>query len=210
MFRPLLISTCIICSAVSADTPVVYEDFKLVADDGESGDEFGWSVSMNNGTALVGVYEDDDNGGNSGSAYIYRFDGSSWVETKLIASDGANGDEFGISVSISNNRAIIGARSASGGSDSSGAAYIFQFDGKNWIEEAKLFGNGSSLDFYGQSVCISENRVVVGARLNGTAVAYVYKLKNASWILEQRLDLENVPSGYFTQAVYIENDSYST
>ena len=50
MFRTLLISVCLICSATSAKTPV-YEDFKLLASDGESGDRFGESVSIDGDTA---------------------------------------------------------------------------------------------------------------------------------------------------------------
>ena len=58
----------------------------------------------------MGASEDDDKGGDSGSAYIYTFNGNNWIETqKLTASDGAAGDQFGDSVAISGNTAIVGA-----------------------------------------------------------------------------------------------------
>ena len=55
MFHLLLISTCLICSAVSADTPVANEDFKLLASDAASGERFGRRVAIdgNNGTVEV-------------------------------------------------------------------------------------------------------------------------------------------------------------
>ncbi|MBL6998139.1 MAG: FG-GAP repeat protein [Phycisphaerales bacterium] len=50
------------------------------------------SVAIDGTIALIGAHYDDDNGSYSGSAYVYRFDGSSWVETKLLASDGASSE----------------------------------------------------------------------------------------------------------------------
>ena len=79
-------------------------------------------------------------GSNSGSAYVFRYDGSDWVEeAKLTASDGAADDYFGISVAVSGDTAVVGAfdferRNGS----SSGSAYVFRYDGSDWVEEAKL------------------------------------------------------------------------
>ena len=54
---------------------------------------FGYSVSISSDgtTAIVGAYGDDDNGSDSGSAYIYELAKGVWEETKLLASDGASG-----------------------------------------------------------------------------------------------------------------------
>lgn len=61
-------------------------------------------MAISGNAAIVGAYQDDDGGTSSGSAYVYRFDGSDWDdETKLVASDDADYDYFGISVSISEN-----------------------------------------------------------------------------------------------------------
>nr|MBC8203656.1 FG-GAP repeat protein [Planctomycetota bacterium] len=78
---------CVLSGGVFAQTPV-NEDFKLLASDGASDDYFGLSVAVSGDTVVVGAYGDDDNGFYTGSAYVYRFDGSSWIETKLLASDG--------------------------------------------------------------------------------------------------------------------------
>jgi len=66
------------------------DETKLTASDGAGADEFGRSVSISGDYALIGAIHDDDNGTNSGSAYIYHFTGTSWIEQqKLTASDGA-------------------------------------------------------------------------------------------------------------------------
>ena len=69
---------------------------------------------------------DDDNGSDSGSAYVFDFVGTAWSQTaKLTAGDGAAFDGFGSSVSLSGDRALVGAyRDDDNGSDS-GSAYIF-------------------------------------------------------------------------------------
>ena len=79
------------------------ETAKLTASDGAEVDAFGHSVSISGNTAIVSAYGDDDLGDGSGSAYIFTkaVDGN-WSEaTKLTASDGAEGEVFGYSVSIS-------------------------------------------------------------------------------------------------------------
>ena len=132
MFRTALIFICFICSAISAQTPI-YEDFKLLASDGASDDDFGKSVAISSDgmTALVGAHGDDDNGYNSGSAYVYRLVKGVWQEAKLLASDGSSDDDFGKSVSISSDgtTAIVGAHGDDDNGSRSGSAYIFDIDG---------------------------------------------------------------------------------
>jgi len=73
------------------------EQQKLLASDGAARDKFGYSVSISGDYAIVGAPRDDDNGADSGSAYIFKRDGTSWrQQQKLTASDGAAGDEFGL------------------------------------------------------------------------------------------------------------------
>ncbi|MCP4713285.1 MAG: hypothetical protein GY869_32040, partial [Planctomycetes bacterium] len=80
---------------------------KLLAGDGAAYDYFGYSVAVSGDKVVVGAYNDDDNGSNSGSAYIYE--GASWTETKLTAGDGALGDYFGYSVAVSGDKVVVGA-----------------------------------------------------------------------------------------------------
>ena len=83
---------------------------KLTSSDGAVYDRFGFSVSIFGNYAAVGACRDDDKGWNSGSAYIFGYDGVSWTEqTKIIPSDGVEDDYFGFSVSVSGDRAIVGS-----------------------------------------------------------------------------------------------------
>ena len=99
------------------------EQDKLLASDGASDDWFGISVSIDRDYAIIGAMRDDDNGAESGSAYIFKRTGTTWTqEAKLLASDGEFSDCFGFSVSISGNRVVIGAL---GDDTFIGSAYVF-------------------------------------------------------------------------------------
>jgi len=142
---------------------------KLLASDAAAGDIFGDSVSISDDRAIVGAFGNDDAGAISGSAYIFERDsGGSWSEvSKLLASDAAAGDQFGFSVSISGDRAIVGAdRVSNAGEVTAGAAYIFERDsGGSWSEVAKLLASDAAAgDHFGFSVSISGDTAIVGAR----------------------------------------------
>ena len=195
MLRGILISLCLICSAVSADTPVVYEDFKLLASDTSSYDYFGDAIDISNNKMIVGAY--GATGNNSlatGAAYIYKFNGTDWIEeSKLIAKDGESGDHFGQSVSIHGNIALVGAQYSDDFGEASGSAYIFTFDGNEWIEETKLTPNTlESNDFFGCDVSLDNDIAIIGAYGDdfggsSSGAAYVYKNDGISWTLKQEL-----------------------
>ena len=100
----------------------------LTASDKAANDWFGCSVSISGNVAIVGASDAAPGGTlDAGKAYIFRYNGTSWVqEDILIASDKARGDNFGFSVSISGDVAIIGAYLADpDGITNAGKAYIF-------------------------------------------------------------------------------------
>ncbi|MCH2162470.1 MAG: FG-GAP repeat protein, partial [Phycisphaerales bacterium] len=139
---------------------------RVVASEGATGDQFGYSVSISGDTMVVGVPGDNDNGSLSGSAYIFERNGNgafSQVE-KLVAKDGEAGDHFGTSVSISGDLVVVGAYLDSPKGENSGSAYIFERDGNGAFSQVeKLVPNdGASDDFFGSSVFISGETVVVG------------------------------------------------
>ena len=99
---------------------------KLTVSDGAIGDRFGYSVSIDGDTAVIGAYGDYDNGFTSGSAYVYVRSNGVWIEQqKLTASDGEENDYFGFGVSIDGDTAVIGAYEGDDNGDESGSAYIF-------------------------------------------------------------------------------------
>lgn len=74
---------------------------KLLPTDGAATDKFGSRVALSGDTAIMGADHDDDMGTDSGSAYVFRFNGLSWGQAaKLLPGDGAEGDRMGNSVSV--------------------------------------------------------------------------------------------------------------
>ncbi|MHC5004810.1 MAG: FG-GAP repeat protein, partial [Planctomycetota bacterium] len=138
---------------------------ELLATDSLGYEQFGYAVAVSGNVALVGANEDDDLGSNSGSAYVFRFDGNGWTqEQKLLASDGAGGDMFGLSVALAGDVAVIGAPRNDDAGSNSGSAYVFRFDGDSWVEEQKLVApDGASWDALGTSVGLSGGQVLAGA-----------------------------------------------
>ena len=115
-------------------------------------DRFGHASICGN-IAVVGARRDDDNGENSGSAYLFDVVTGQQL-WKLFPDDGAAGDNFGGDVSISGNTAIVGARS--------GSAYLFDVTTGQQI--AKLLPNdGESADLFGEKVAVFDNLAIVGA-----------------------------------------------
>lgn len=104
---------------------------KLTPNDAVENDQFGRAVSISHDgqTLIAGSHLDGDNGVDSGSVYIYGLKNSVWsMKMKIIASDGAAGDYFGVSLSLSGNGKLIGvgARSDDSAVANSGSAYIFR------------------------------------------------------------------------------------
>ena len=162
------------------------EQAKLLPADGAAGDTFGFSVAISHDTAIIGAQRNDDNGTDSGSAYVFRYDGSSWVEqAKLLASDAGPGQKFGYCVPISGDTVVIGAYLDDDNGAGSGSAYLYRFDGFIWVEEAKLLASdGAADDWFGYSVALSGDTAVIGAFRhddNGpdSGSAYVFKLTPA-------------------------------
>ncbi len=176
------------------DGAIWVQEQKLLATDGAADDHFGISVAVSAEVAVVGADRDDDNGLTSGSAYVFRHDGSAWVqEQKLLASDGAAGDHLGFSVAASGGVAVVGANSAGNNGSPSGAAYVFRHDGSAWVQEQKLLASdGAAFDFFGWSVAVSGDVAVVGAFLHDdnaedSGSAYVFRHNGSAWVQEQKL-----------------------
>lgn len=107
------------------------EQTKLTASDPAIGDNFGTSVALSGHTAVVGAPFDDDGITNSGSAYVFVRSGTSWSEqAKLIAGDADAGDNFGRSVAVSDDTAVVGAYQDDDGGSNSGSAYVFLHGGE--------------------------------------------------------------------------------
>ena len=166
------------------------EEAKLVASDGDAFDQFAGPVAVSGDTIVVGASRDDDNGAQSGSAYVFRFNGVTWVEeAKLLASDGAASDSFGVSVAVSGGTSVIGAIGDDVNGHRSGSAYVFRFDGTTWVEEAKLVpSDGFPLEGFGTGVAVFGDVAVIAAPSDdGIGSAYVFRFDGTSWVEEAKL-----------------------
>ena len=166
----------------TSDTGAVYvydldgsNELKITASDGATGDEFGRAVAIGNNKIVVGAHQDDDNGSNSGSVYVYDLDGSN--ELKITASDGATDDEFGSAVAIGNNKIVVGAY---GDTSDTGAVYVYNLDGTG---EVKITASdGATNDAFGNAVSVGNSKIIVGAVIESSFIgaAYVYDLDGSN------------------------------
>ncbi len=142
---------------------------KLTIPTGANGDQFGFSVAIEGNTMVGGAIQYTPIIGQPayGAAYVYEFNGSTWVsQGRIVASDGASVDRFGYSVAVSNNVVAVGAReddTTAGGPDA-GSAYIFTRTGATWTEKQKLApADPFNGDRFGYAVAFQSGNVIVGA-----------------------------------------------
>ncbi len=167
---------------------------KLTANDAAAGDTFGYSVSVSGDTAIVGAHGNDDGGSGSGSAYVFTRSGTVWSQqAKLTANDAAADDEFGSSVAVYGDSAVVGSHFDDDDGSWSGSAYVFTRSGTVWSQQAKLTANDAAMnDQFGNSVSVYGDTVVVGAyKKNGAATgsgsAYVFTRSGTSWSQQAKL-----------------------
>ena len=154
---------------------------KLSASDGAKLNSFGRAVSIDGDLCLVGAAGRSNK---TGAVYVFQRESGGWVQTNiLIANDGADGDRFGTSVSISGNRAIIGVGGDNDNGNNSGSAYIFERQGSgSWSQTAKLKADdGQAGDGFGASVSIFGEQAIVGTGLVIQGRAYLFSKEGSSW-----------------------------
>jgi outer membrane protein assembly factor BamB len=188
---------------------------KLTASDAAIFGFFGYSVSINGNTAVVGSY-----GKLPGAAYIFERNqggAGNWGQVqRLTASDGVGGDQFGISVAISNDTVAVGANHGNRGT--SGAVYIFERNQggvANWEEVKELTADDPNLlDEFGISVAIDGDTLVVGAwalNLETGGAAYIFERNQngvEGWGQVQKITPSDVTAhDQFGSSVAIDSDT---
>jgi hypothetical protein len=184
-----------------------------------------YGISLADNEAIWGDYKiKGENGYSSskGRAIIYVRQDDTWVINKIItAKDGEKNDQFGYSVAIHNDFAVVGAIGEDSNADSCeyyGAAYIFQKDGNTWVQILKIVADDRGTnDYFGCDVSIFNEHIIVGAyRHDGNnsqnyyyGAAYIFKKEGNNWRQIKKLK-DNSPnqSDYFGHAVAI-NDTHA-
>ena len=168
---------------IDAGGGIFAQQDKISIPSGANGDSFGFAVAIEGNTLVGGATQYTPNIPQPayGAAYVYEFNGSSWVsQGRLVASDGSSVDRFGYSVAVSGNVVAVGAREDDtlSGPDA-GSAYVFTRSGSVWTERQKLApADPFNGDRFGGSVALSGNNLVVGAAEkalsspNGQGAAY--------------------------------------
>jgi hypothetical protein len=188
-----LTAALVLAAPVAAWASSFIHEAQLLAGDAAATDRFGGSVSVSGDTAVVGAPADDTPGGaDAGSAYVFVRSGTTWTfQQQLLASDGAAGDGFGLSVSIFGDTVVVGAPmdDTAAGADS-GSAYVFLRSGTTWTQQQQLLpadleaGQG-----VGFAVSLSGETAVVGGPNDNTAAgsAYAFVRSGAVWTQQQKL-----------------------
>ena len=158
---------------------------KITAPDGAPEDQFGISLAAQGDTLIVGVPLDDDDGTNSGSVYVFERNLAGFAEWDLLQKITRNeaqttGDHFGYSVALDGDTLVVGALEDSPQPyRRSGSVYVFVRDpGQHhpWVQKCKRYpADGVNGDFFGTSVAVSGERILIGASHMGDhGAAFVY------------------------------------
>jgi hypothetical protein len=187
------------------------EEAKLLASDGQAGDEFGFAVDISGDAVLVGAPSADNPQNLSGAAYVFRYTGSGWVEeAKLLDAPAPFNGELGRSVALDGDLAVLGAPGRTGNAPQSGTAVVFRKTQNDWTVEAELKSTGAaSSDFFGRSVAVAGDTILVGAfgddeTAPGAGAAYVFR-NAGGWSQEAKLRADDgTASDFFGSAVALD------
>ncbi len=189
------------------------EQAKLVAADGAASDQFGYSVAVSNDTVLVGSILDDVGAAvDQGSAYAFVRSGVAWTQqAQIVGPGGAAADRLGSAVGLFGDTAVLGAPTDDvGAAADGGTAWVYSRVGNKWIEpDFRLFASDGAMDnWFGTSVAISGDTIVVGAAGLASSGAYVFVRTNGVWTQQASLTpLGGLESDRFGVSVAISGDT---
>ena len=190
-FLPLV--PCAVAIAAAAPSAAQCQVDKFIGSTIKNQDQFAYALALEGTTAIAGAFKSDDAAGESGSAYVFEYDGYGWTETAILfASDGQPFDHLGWDVDIDpdNLVAVAGAPDDDDLGSNSGSAYVF-FDNpmSGWEEYQKVLPNDASAnDQFGFSVAVRNTTLIVGAPGHGNGGAvYVFERQAGNWNQVQKL-----------------------
>jgi hypothetical protein len=174
---------------VGADQPRLGQQAYLKASNTDAGDFFGESIAISGDTVVVGASweassatgvngdQTDGTAPLAGAAYVFTRTGGAWTQQAYLKASNTDGhDHLGRSVAISGDTIVVGAVGESSGATgvngdqtdnsvrNAGAVYVFSRTGATWTQQAYVKASNPGVDdFFGQSVAISGDTIVVGA-----------------------------------------------
>jgi FG-GAP repeat protein len=167
LFRVGLLLACVMGTSAVAQVCTPTELLKLLPDGGDSFANFGKATDIAGDVAVVGQFRRDTGGlSDSGTAFVFEFDGLTWVRTaELTRPDLAGGDFFGAAVATDGTTIVVGAPfRAIDGTNQAGSAYVYRDLGAGWVLIDTLRApTVSPGDQFGSAVDVQGGIVVVGA-----------------------------------------------
>ena len=174
-------------------------------------DKFGWDVSIDGDTAIVGSYYDNELGTRSGSAYVFVRTGTTWTQQAELLPDGGGAEDyFGISVSVSDDTAVVVAMGEMMPEEHGGSVHFFTRNGTVWTEDLAITPmDGGEYNTFGDDVDMDDDTVVASFRFPleepdnlglRYGVAYVYTRDGLEGGRECRLDAD-CASGFCVDGV---------
>jgi len=169
----------------------------------EANDFFGGSVAVDGDYIIVGAKGEDNS---RGAVYVFNKDtggDDSWgFVSRLTASDGKEGDNFGNSISISGDYIIIGAENKTSDLEElfAGASYVFKFSDGIWQEEEKIISSfesaGLESNNFGHSVSINRDYIAVGSpgARSDMGIVDIFN-RNRGWSLVSKMTKEDSSAG---------------
>lgn len=189
----------------------------LTAKDAKAGDAFGQSIALTKRFVVIGAPHSDAPDKDSGSAYVYVRESDRWrFHSKLTATDGAEGDLFGISVAIDGHTILVGADLNDERAEKAGAVYVYEFDGKQWNHQAKLMAqDGADTDIFGVRVALFGDTALISARRDDVegigedaGSAYIFERTKGKWTQTQKLVAPDGKAGdRFANGVALSQDT---
>jgi hypothetical protein len=188
---------------------------KLFAADAMAEEWFGYDVSLDGDTALITTYDWWNDTVNPGAAYVFVRNGTTWTQqAKLVGSDTAPGDTFGIYAVIDDDTAIVGAPNDDDLGLYSGSAFVFTRTGTTWTEQAKLHGSDEdAYDWFGGAISLEGDTAFIGAADDeelgaGSGSAYVFTRTGTTWTEQQYLlASDGKPNDNFGWPVFLDGDT---
>jgi hypothetical protein len=150
---------------------------------------FGNSVSVSGDTVVVGCIQHGlDYDDLPGAAFVFVRSGTRWTpQARLMASDAADGDQFGRSVRVEGDTVVVGANADCDGADRTGSAYVFTRTGTSWSQTAKLTASDPTMGAqFGFAIDLEGDNLLITAKGGSAATpslgaAYLFRRSGMSW-----------------------------
>ena len=184
----------------------------------KNSDYFGHSVALDGDNLMVGSPHDDgDSGGNTGAAYVFDRDSSTWSLKKELVDQPtgsllSSSDYFGRASDIDGDYMVIGAPYDDTNGSNAGAVYVYKMTGLNWLLQQKLTESVAG-DYFGHSVAIDGDTLAVGAYYDDGGsgdyhgAVYIFTRSGSAWSLQKEISKSSTVTG-FTSATLNGNDYF--